>query len=202
VQERGGRAEYIGIADLEGLLGLVQYGVIELHPWGSRGDLPGRPDRVVFDFDPAPDVPWAEVVRGSAGVMTLRGFVYRIDDACQVCAGRYVPVAPGKARFAFTVIGPVSRPSAHVGAGGAALASFRATPTPFVHALRLEVPGAGTLHVIDASGREVRRLETAGVAAVWDGRDERGVMSRAGVYWVRFSGAAGTATRRVVKLGR
>jgi hypothetical protein len=73
---------------------------------------------------------------------------------------------------------------------------------PFERQLTLHVPGAGTLSVIDASGREVRRLSTAGVAATWDGHDARGVASPAGVYWVRFHGAAGTATTRVVKLGR
>jgi hypothetical protein len=134
-------------------------------------------------------VPWAEVVSVSAGAMTLRGFVYR-DDV----SSRYVPAAPDQARFAFTVIGPVSRPSAHVPGGGGSLA-FSATPMPFERQLTLHVPGAGTLSVIDASGREVRRLSTAGV-------DARGVASPAGVYWVRFHGAAGTATTRVVKLGR
>jgi subtilisin family serine protease len=147
-------------------------------------------------------VPWAEVVRVSAGTMTLRGFVYRLDDACALCPGRYVPVAPDQARFAFTVIGPVSRPAAHVGDGGAALAGLRATPMPFEHVLTLHVPGAGTLSVIDASGRIVRRLGTSAATATWDGRDEHGLASPAGVYWVRFSGVAGSATTRVVKLGR
>jgi hypothetical protein len=147
-------------------------------------------------------VPWAEVVSVGAGAMTLRGFVYRIDDAtCQVCSGRYVPVAPTEARFAFTVIGPVLRPATHVGGPPGALARIRATPTPFERALTLHAPGPGTLSVIDASGREVRRLVTAGGAATWDGRDARGVTSPAGVYWVRFSGVAGVATTRVVKLG-
>jgi len=148
-------------------------------------------------------VPWAEVVSVGSGVMTLRGFVYRIDDAaCLVCAGRYVPAEPARARFAFTVIGPVNRPSAHVPGGGSPLGSLRATPIPFAHTLTLESPGAGTLSVIDASGREVRRIPTAGGPATWDGRDEHGLSSPAGVYWVRFNGAAGTAVRRVVKLGR
>jgi len=148
-------------------------------------------------------VPWAEVVSVGGGTMTLRGFVYRIDDAsCQVCAGRFVPAAPLDARFAFTVIGPVFRPSAHVDGGGTQPATVRATPTPFAHALTLHAPGEGTLSVIDASGREVRRLATARGSATWDGCDARGVSSPAGVYWVRFSGAAGTATARVVKLAR
>jgi hypothetical protein len=147
-------------------------------------------------------VPWAEVVSVGGGMMTLRGFVYRIDDAsCQVCAGRFVPVAPADVRFAFTVIGPVPRPSLHVG-GGSPPVALRASPSPFERALTLRAPGEGTLSVIDASGREVRRLVTASGTATWDGRDVHGVPSPAGVYWVRFRGVAGSVTTRVVKLGR
>jgi hypothetical protein len=88
-----------------------------------------------------------------------------------------------------------------VGGEGAALSAFRATPTPFEHALTLFAPAAGTLSVIDASGRVVRRLATAGGSATWDGRDAHGLSSPAGVYWVRFSGSTGSVTKRVVKLG-
>jgi bifunctional non-homologous end joining protein LigD len=71
VEERGGSAEYISVADAEGLLGLVQFGVIEFHPWGSRGDLLDRPDRIVIDLDPAPDVAWAQVVAGARRLREL-----------------------------------------------------------------------------------------------------------------------------------
>ena len=148
-------------------------------------------------------VPWAEVVSVAGGAMTLRGFVYRIDDnSCPVCAGRYVPVAPADVRFAFTVIGPVLRPPAQVGSLPSSGASLRAAPTPFAQVLTLHAPGEGTLSVIDASGREVRRLATAGGSATWDGRDARGMASPAGIYWVRFNGLTGSVTTRVVKLGR
>jgi hypothetical protein len=148
-------------------------------------------------------VPWAEVVSVGGGAVVLRGFVYRIDDAaCDGCAGRFVPAAPADARFAFTVIGPVQRASTHADGLPAPPATLHATPMPFAHALTLHAPGAGTLSVIDASGREVRRLATTGGVATWDGRDTHGVASPAGVYWVRFSGTAGVATTRVVKLGR
>ena len=88
------------------------------------------------------------------------------------------------------------------GACSAPITAFRATPSPFLDALTVFAPGAGELRVMDASGRLVRRIATAGGAARWDGRDEHGTRSPAGVYWVRYSGAAGSVTRRVVKLGR
>lgn len=88
------------------------------------------------------------------------------------------------------------------GACSAPLATFRASPTPFTGALTLFAPGAGELRVHDASGRLVRRIATSGGAAQWDGADDRGTPAGAGIYWVRFDGAAGTVTKRVVKLGR
>jgi hypothetical protein len=88
------------------------------------------------------------------------------------------------------------------GSCSAPLATFRAAPTPFTRSLALFAPGAGTLRVLDASGRVVRRIATAGGSAQWDGHDERGTPAGAGIYWVRFDGAAGSVTKRVVKLGR
>jgi bifunctional non-homologous end joining protein LigD len=42
--------------------------VLEIHPWNARtGDLE-RPDRMVFDLDPGPEVPWSDVVDGAKRV--------------------------------------------------------------------------------------------------------------------------------------
>jgi bifunctional non-homologous end joining protein LigD len=65
IREKSGTATYIAIDDLAGLISLVQMGVLEIHPWGCRADRIDRPDRLIFDIDPAPDVAWAEVVRAA-----------------------------------------------------------------------------------------------------------------------------------------
>ena len=33
-------------------------GCIDMNPWYSRIDKPDRPDFVLFDLDPTPEVPW------------------------------------------------------------------------------------------------------------------------------------------------
>ena len=65
IPEKEGTGEYIVIDDVQGLISLVQLGVLEIHPWGSReGDLE-RPDTLTFDLDPGPDVGWPEVIAGA-----------------------------------------------------------------------------------------------------------------------------------------
>ncbi|MDT8408454.1 MAG: non-homologous end-joining DNA ligase [Wenzhouxiangellaceae bacterium] len=49
----GESSEYVYLRDLSGLVATVQMGVLELHIWGSRIDDIDRPDRLVFDLDPA-----------------------------------------------------------------------------------------------------------------------------------------------------
>ncbi|HEX5352858.1 MAG TPA: DNA ligase D [Rhodanobacteraceae bacterium] len=57
----GKRQQYLYVDDIDGVLGLVQMNVIELHPWGSTiADLE-HPDRVVFDLDPDAGVEWPRV---------------------------------------------------------------------------------------------------------------------------------------------
>lgn len=50
--------EYAVVRDVEGLVSLVQFGILEIHLWGCRDDAIEKPDRVVFDLDPDPKVGW------------------------------------------------------------------------------------------------------------------------------------------------
>jgi bifunctional non-homologous end joining protein LigD len=70
VMEKGKKELYILIRDIKGLIGLVQMGVIELHPWGSRAEHLELPDTMVFDLDPDPAVEWSAVVQGAFQIRT------------------------------------------------------------------------------------------------------------------------------------
>jgi DNA ligase D len=58
----GDSEPFLYITNAKGLIALVQMGVLEIHPWGSRVDRPLRPDRIVFDLDPGEDVPFEDVI--------------------------------------------------------------------------------------------------------------------------------------------
>ena len=60
-REKKATPDYIFIEDVQGLVALAQMGVLEIHIWGSHIDDIDRPDRMVFDLDPAEDVPFAQV---------------------------------------------------------------------------------------------------------------------------------------------
>jgi bifunctional non-homologous end joining protein LigD len=70
----------LSIDDADGLLALVQAGVLEIHPWGARLDDPERPERVVIDLDPDEGLDWglvvdaAHEVRRRLAAMDLVGF--------------------------------------------------------------------------------------------------------------------------------
>ncbi|QNI34306.1 DNA ligase D [Alloacidobacterium dinghuense] len=60
-----GSEEYITVSTQEGLVGLAQMGVLEIHPWGSRNDSLETPDQLIFDLDPDPAVEWKTLVEGA-----------------------------------------------------------------------------------------------------------------------------------------
>jgi bifunctional non-homologous end joining protein LigD len=73
------------IDDERGLLELIQMGTIEIHPWGASIDTIDFPDRLIFDLDPAEDVPFDAV---KVAARDLRGRLKRRELASTVkCTG-------------------------------------------------------------------------------------------------------------------
>jgi bifunctional non-homologous end joining protein LigD len=73
--------EVLSVRDIQGVVALVQSGVLEMHVWGATlADLE-RPDRLIFDLDPGEGVEWPRVIEGAVGIrdrlkgMGLESFV-------------------------------------------------------------------------------------------------------------------------------
>jgi bifunctional non-homologous end joining protein LigD len=57
-KKTGKEEDYLTLNSAEGLLGLAQLGVLEIHPWGSRNDAIEKADRIIFDLDPDTRINW------------------------------------------------------------------------------------------------------------------------------------------------
>ncbi len=67
----GAEEEYLTLSTVEGLVGLAQMGVLEVHPWGSRNESLEQPDRLIFDLDPDTELPWEQMVESAGEVRGL-----------------------------------------------------------------------------------------------------------------------------------
>jgi bifunctional non-homologous end joining protein LigD len=59
---------YITLDTAEAIVSLAQMNVLEIHPWGSTNADLEHPDRLIFDLDPDPDLPWLTVAAAAAEV--------------------------------------------------------------------------------------------------------------------------------------
>ncbi|MBH1484787.1 DNA ligase D [Stenotrophomonas maltophilia] len=97
-EDSGINAHYLVVRDAASLLELVQFNALEFHPWGSHAEEPDRADRVVFDLDPGPDVPFAEVKRAATDIRKLLAQL-ELESFLRVSGGKglhvVVPLNPG-----------------------------------------------------------------------------------------------------------
>ncbi len=69
IVEKNGQAEdYLYVDTAEGILTLVQMGVIEIHGWGSRASDVEKPERMVFDLDPDEGLDFEDVKRAAKDI--------------------------------------------------------------------------------------------------------------------------------------
>jgi bifunctional non-homologous end joining protein LigD len=97
VQEKEEVSMYVAVNDLQGLISLVQLGVLEFHPWGSRADHLEQPDRLIFDLDPGEGVVPGQILES---VQLLRTLLEELGFVC------FLKATGGKG---YHVVAPITR---------------------------------------------------------------------------------------------
>jgi len=85
------------ISTAEGLVSLIQRGVLEIHVWGSHLDQVEQPDLIVFDFDPDEAVKWRIVAEAA---MDMR------DELDDLGLKSYVKTTGGKGLHVIVPVRP------------------------------------------------------------------------------------------------
>ena len=73
--------EFLTIDSAEGLLGMAQLAVLEIHPWGSKNGAVDKPDRIIFDLDPDEAITWPTL---AAAAQELRSLLKQVELASYV----------------------------------------------------------------------------------------------------------------------
>ncbi len=100
----GEKEDFLTVNSAEGLVGLAQMGVLEVHTWGSRNESLEMPDRIVFDLDPDTAIQWktlamsAEELRDRLKKLGLQSFLKSTGGK-----GLHV-VVPIKAEYEWPVV--------------------------------------------------------------------------------------------------
>jgi bifunctional non-homologous end joining protein LigD len=70
-KREGGEGIRLWVDDLAGLLGLIEIGVVEVHPWSATVDDYEHADQLVFDLDPGDGVAWDTVIESAVAMRRL-----------------------------------------------------------------------------------------------------------------------------------
>ena len=107
IQEKTKVGEYLVADSIEAVIALAQMGVVEIHTWNSTADDVERPNRIVWDLDPGPELAWkhataaARLVREVLKTLGLTAWVKTTGGAGLHVVAPIVPSRDWSACLAF-----------------------------------------------------------------------------------------------------
>lgn len=87
IKVAGDKAPYVQIDRIEALAAVAQMGALEIHPWNCVAGNPELAGRLVFDLDPAPDLPFTRVITAAAEIRD-RLQKLGLDSFCKTTGGK------------------------------------------------------------------------------------------------------------------
>src|SRR5688572_24280477 len=100
IREKTKTGEYLVADDFAGVIALIQMGIVEIHTWNSTIDEIERPNRIIWDLDPGPDVSWTQVVAAARAVRLVLDTL-KLESWIKTTGGRglhiVVPITPQRA---------------------------------------------------------------------------------------------------------
>ena len=91
IPEKTKIGDYLVIESPEGIVGLAQMDILEIHTWNTTFRRVERPDRIVLDLDPGPDVRWPAVVAAAKLVRKMLATL-DLDSWVKTTGGRGIHV--------------------------------------------------------------------------------------------------------------
>jgi bifunctional non-homologous end joining protein LigD len=97
IREKTKVGEYLVADSVPAIVALAQMGIVEIHTWNSIADDVERPNRIVWDLDPGPQIGWTATVTAAKqlrDVLTTLGLASWVKTTGGKGLHVVVPIAP------------------------------------------------------------------------------------------------------------